>query len=103
VVELTIGLVWLVARWLKLRRWVLLGDGSYSCVQLGWEVLAAQATLITRLRLDARLFTFSDCLALVRRTIWAEGNYVNSTPEQDKVLISPERLDRLLDQLAATA
>ena len=25
--------------------------------------------------------TFSDCLALVRRTIWAEGNYVNSMPD----------------------
>lgn len=279
VVELTIGMVWLVARWLQQRRWVLIGDGSYSCVQLGWEVMAAQATLITRLRLDARLFafpepvppgrrgpkpkkgaalaklstreeeartqgeevtiqwygqpktlrllsavclwhtpgwpplpirwvlvvdpegrlptqaffttdptmapgrvvelfvwrwslevtfeevrrhlgvetqrqwsdlaiarttpalmglfslvclmvyqwrerwatlprstawylkshaTFSDCLALVRRTIWsdalqAEDNYVNSSSEPDRVLISPERLDRLLDQLAATA
>jgi len=67
VVELTIGLVWLVARWLKLRRWVLLGDGSYSCVQLGWEVLAAQATLITRLRLDARLFTFPEPVPPGRR------------------------------------
>ena len=52
--------------------------------------------------------TFSDCLALVRRTIWsdtlwAEEKYVNSTSEPDRVLISPERLDRLLDQLAATA
>jgi len=274
VVELTIGMVWLVARWLKQRRWVLLGDGSYSCVQLGWEVMAAQAILITRLRLDARLFafpepvpagrrgpkpkkgaaqaklstreeeartqgqavtlqwygqpktlrllsdvclwhtpgwpplpirwvlvvdpdgrlptqaffstdltmtparvvelfvwrwslevtfeevrrhlgvetqrqwsdlaiarttpvlmalfslvclmvyqwrerwaalprstawylkshaTFSDCLALVRRTIWAEDNYVNSTPEEEMVLISSKRLDRLLDQLAATS
>lgn len=52
--------------------------------------------------------TFSDCLALVRRTIWSDTlwaaeNYVNSTSEPDRVLISPERLDRLLDQLAATA
>jgi hypothetical protein len=38
----------------------------------------------------------------VRRTLWAEGNYVNSTSEPDQLLISPERLDRLLDQLAAT-
>ena len=52
--------------------------------------------------------TFSDCLALVRRTIWSDTiwdaeNDVNSTSEPDRVLISPERLDRLLDQLAATA
>jgi hypothetical protein len=46
--------------------------------------------------------TFSDCLALVRRAIWAEGNYTNSTPEAEMVLISAERLDRLLDQLATT-
>lgn len=47
--------------------------------------------------------TFSDCPALVRRTIWAEDNYTNSTPEQEMVLISPMRLERLLDQGAATA
>ncbi|EXJ10666.1 hypothetical protein D779_0364 [Imhoffiella purpurea] len=47
--------------------------------------------------------TFSDCLALVRRTLWAEDNYSDSTSEPDRVLISAKRLDRLLDQLAATA
>jgi hypothetical protein len=274
IVEWSIVMVRLVARWLGQRRWVLLGDGSYSCVHLGWECVTAQATLITRLRLDARLFgfpaqvpagrrgpkpkkgaalaklatreeqareqgevvrvqwygqnktlrllsetclwhtagwpplairwvlvvdpegrlptqaffstdltmpparivelfvlrwsievtfaetrrhlgvetqrqwsdlaiarttpalmalfslvclmvyqaqafwstlprssawylkpeaTFSDCLALVRRQIWAEDNYANSTPEQELVLISPQRLERLLDQVAATA
>ena len=47
--------------------------------------------------------TFSDCLAMVRRTIRAEDNYVNSASEPDMILISHKRLDRLLDQLAATA
>jgi hypothetical protein len=56
VVDWTIVMVRLVARWLGRRRWVLIGDGSYSCIALGWECLSAQATLITRLRLDARLF-----------------------------------------------
>lgn len=56
VVDWTIVMVRLVARWLGRRRWVLIGDGSYACVELGWECLSAQATLITRLRLDARLF-----------------------------------------------
>ena len=46
--------------------------------------------------------TFSDCLALVRRTIWAEDNDVNSTPDQEPILISPRRLEALLNQLAAT-
>jgi hypothetical protein len=67
VVELTIGMVWLVARWLQQRRWVLLGDGSDSCIQLGWEVLAAQATLVTRLRLDARLFACPEPVPAGRR------------------------------------
>jgi hypothetical protein len=56
VVDWTIVMVRLVSRWLGRRRWVLIGDGSYSCVELGWECLSAQVTLITRLRLDARLF-----------------------------------------------
>ena len=47
--------------------------------------------------------TFSDCLALVRRTIWAEENDANSRSEGEMVLISSKRLDRLLEQLAATA
>jgi hypothetical protein len=274
VVDWTIVMVRLVARWIQRRRWVLIGDGSYACIHLGWECVTHQATLISRLRLDARLFarpapvpagrrgpkpkkgralaklatridaarqrgetvtfqayghpktvrllsetglwytpgcsplpirwvlvvdptdawppqaffstdltlapaqivewftwrwsievtfeearrhlgvetqrqwtalaiarttpvllalfslvclmvygwrerwatvrrstawylkphaTFSDCLVLVRRTIWADSNYTHSTPEGDRVLISAERLDRLLDQLAATA
>jgi hypothetical protein len=56
IVDWTIVMVRLVARWLGRRRWVLIGDGSYACIELGWECLSAQATLITRLRLDARLF-----------------------------------------------
>jgi hypothetical protein len=47
--------------------------------------------------------TFSDCLALVRRTIWAEGNYVNSLLEQDQVVISRPAWERVLAQLASTA
>ena len=47
--------------------------------------------------------TFSDCLALVRRTIWAEENDANSHSEGEMILISSKRLDRLLEQLAAAA
>ena len=49
-------MVRVVARWLLRRPWILIGDGAYACVLLGWECLSAQATLISRLRLDARLF-----------------------------------------------
>jgi hypothetical protein len=47
--------------------------------------------------------TFSDCLALVRRRIWGESYFNRSANEQDPVQISPQCLERLLDQLAATA
>jgi hypothetical protein len=67
VVDWTIVMVRLVSRWLGRRRWVLIGDGSYSCVELGWECLTAQATLITRLRLDARLFARPDPVPVGRR------------------------------------
>jgi hypothetical protein len=56
VIDWTVVMVRLVARGLTRRRWLLIGDGSYSCVRLGWECLSAQAGLISRLRLDARLF-----------------------------------------------
>jgi hypothetical protein len=47
--------------------------------------------------------TFSDGLALVRRTSWAEANFVNSTPDQDTLVISRQDWERVLDQLASTA
>jgi hypothetical protein len=47
--------------------------------------------------------TFSDCLALVRRRIWSETYFDTSAGEQAPVTISPQHLERLLDQLAATA
>jgi hypothetical protein len=56
VIDWTVVMVRLVARGLRRRRWVLIGDGSYSCVRLGWECPSAQAALISRRRLDARLF-----------------------------------------------
>lgn len=58
VVDWTIVRVRLVSRWLQRRPWILIGDGTYACVLLGWECLTAQVTLISRLRLDARLFAF---------------------------------------------
>ena len=47
--------------------------------------------------------TFSDCLALVRRTIWAEENDVNSLADSDRVVISRPHWERVLAQLASTA
>jgi hypothetical protein len=47
--------------------------------------------------------TFSDCLALVRRTMWAEGNGVRSLADEDQVVMSRPAWERVLAQLAATA
>jgi hypothetical protein len=67
VVGWTIVMVRLVSRWLHRRPWILIGDGSYACVLLGWECLTAQVTLISRLRLDARLFAFPQPVPPERR------------------------------------
>lgn len=40
---------------------------------------------------------------LVRLRIWSERYFDTSAGEQDPVTISPQRLERLLDQLTATA
>ena len=52
----TAVMVRLVGRWLQRRPWILIGDGRYACIELAWQGLIQQATLISRLRLDAQLF-----------------------------------------------
>jgi len=56
VVDWTIVMVCLVARWLGQRSWILIGDGRYACIHLAWECIAHQATLISRIPMTARLF-----------------------------------------------
>ena len=46
-----------VSRWLR-RPWVLLGDGGFACLRLGWTCVQPQVVLISRLRLDAQLYDF---------------------------------------------
>lgn len=66
-VDWTVQMVKGVARWLGRRAWVLLGDGSYACVGLAWACLGQQVTLVSRLRLDARLYEFPAPVAAGRR------------------------------------
>jgi DDE superfamily endonuclease len=47
-----------VSRWLGTRAWVLVGDGGYACVRLAWACVNHRGTLLSRLRLDARLYAF---------------------------------------------
>jgi hypothetical protein len=66
-VNWTVQIVNGVARGLGRRAWVLLGDGSYACVGLAWACLGQQVTLVSRLRLDARLYEFPAPVAAGRR------------------------------------
>jgi hypothetical protein len=56
-VDWTCQMVKAVSRWLR-RPWVLLGDGSFACLRLGWTCVQHQVVLISRLRLDAQLYDF---------------------------------------------
>ena len=47
--------------------------------------------------------TFSDVLALVRRSIWSEKYLIKSTIQGDHVQFSQQEWENLLDQLAAVA
>src|SRR5512147_189488 len=56
-VDWTCQLVKAVSRWLR-RPWVVLGDGSFACLRLGWTCVQHQVVLISRLRLAAQLYDF---------------------------------------------
>jgi hypothetical protein len=47
-----------VSRWIKNRCIILIGDGGFSCINLAHECIKARVVLISRLRLDSRLFDF---------------------------------------------
>lgn len=47
-------------RWLPGRRIILVGDGEFATASLAWVCLKHKVALISRLRLDARLFNFPE-------------------------------------------
>lgn len=58
-VDWTIQMIKQVSRWLPSRCIILIGDGSFACIRLAHTCnQLGNATLISRLRLDARLFDF---------------------------------------------
>lgn len=59
-IDWTLQMVRIVSRWLRGRRWTLIGDGAYACVRLALACAApgSTVTLVSRLRLDARLYDF---------------------------------------------
>ena len=58
-IDWTIQMIKQVSRWLTDRSIILIGDGSFACIRLAHTCIQlGKVTLISRLRLDARLFGF---------------------------------------------
>jgi len=58
-IDWTIQMIKQVSRWLANRSIILIGDGSFACIHLAHTCIQlGKVTLISRLRLDARLFDF---------------------------------------------
>ena len=57
-VEWTILAVRVISRWMSYTSWTLVGDGAYASVALAHACIENQVKLVSRLRLDARLFDF---------------------------------------------
>jgi hypothetical protein len=57
-VDWTIRAVRLVARWMETAAFTVVGDGAYASVALAHACVAHHATLVSRLRLDARRYGF---------------------------------------------
>ena len=66
-VDWTILGVKLISRWLKSATWILVGDGAYACVELAHICVAHNVILVSRMRLDSRLFDFPEPQAKGKR------------------------------------
>jgi len=66
-VDWTLQAVGQVARWLGSAAFTVVGDGAYASVALARACVARRVTLVSRLRLDARLYGFPEAPAPGRR------------------------------------
>jgi hypothetical protein len=66
-VDWTAQAVGQVSRWLASAAFTVVGDGAYASVALAHACQARRATLVSRLRLDARLFGFPEAPAPGKR------------------------------------
>jgi len=57
-IDWTVQLVKLLHRWFPALKIILTADGGFANIRLGWVCIKYHICLITRLRLDARLFDF---------------------------------------------
>lgn len=62
-------------RWVKNKKIILVGDGGFAVAALAWACLKLKVTLVSRLRMDARLFDFAPERPPGQRGRWAsKGN-----------------------------
>jgi len=54
----TIQMLMQAVRWLKYTPITLVGDGGFACGELAWRCLKLKICLITRLKMNARLYDF---------------------------------------------
>lgn len=80
-VDWTIQLIKVLRRWLPNTRLVLSADGGFANAALAWNCIKYQICLVTRLRLDARLFDFP-----------AEHKGPGRPPKKGRRLLSPKQM-----------
>lgn len=54
----TVQMLTQIVRWLKHTPIILVGDGGFACGELAWKCLKLKVSLITRLKMNARLYDF---------------------------------------------
>ena len=54
----TVQMLKQVLRWLKKAPIILVGDGGFACAELAWTCLKYEVCLISRLKINARLYDF---------------------------------------------
>ena len=58
-IEWTIQVLKQVARWVGSRSIIFVGDGGFACSRLAWACLKYKISLISRLKMNARLYDFA--------------------------------------------
>ena len=65
--EWTIQMLMQVVRWLKNTPIILVGDGGFACGKLAWRCLKLKICLISRLKMNARLYDIPRAESLKKR------------------------------------
>lgn len=85
-IDWTIQMVLQIKRWLHNRRIIITGDGGFANIKLAWTCIKEGVELVTRLRLDARLFDFP-----------LEQKSIGRRPKKGRKLLKPAEMLQSLD------